>query len=50
MKARQHMHIIVFTSTRRYVNRDEMVLSWVRQTESFVLREFEKCSLSRNGL
>jgi hypothetical protein len=50
MKAREHMHIIAFTSTRSYVDRDEMVFSWVRQTESFVLRKLKKSGLSRSGL
>lgn len=50
MKARQHVHTLVFTSTRSYVDRDEMIFSWVRQTESFVLRELKKSSLSRGGL
>jgi hypothetical protein len=50
MKARQHMHVIVFTSVRGYVYEDEMVLSWVRQPEAFVLCERNKCGLPRNGL
>ncbi len=50
MKARQNVHVTVFTSTRGYVNRDEMLFSWVRQSETFVLREPNKCSLPRNGL
>lgn len=50
MKARQHVHVAVFTSTRGYVDGDEMVLSWVCLPEAFVLRERNKCGLPRNGL
>jgi hypothetical protein len=50
INARQHVHVTVFTSTRGYVDRDEVVLSWVRQPKAFVLREGNKCCLPRNGL
>jgi len=44
------VHATVFTSTRGYVDRDEVILSWVRLPEAFVLREGNKCCLPRNGL
>jgi hypothetical protein len=44
------MDVTLFTSTRGYVDRDEVVLPWVRQSEAFVLREGNKCCLPRNGL
>jgi hypothetical protein len=44
------MHVTVFTSTRGYIDGDEMVLSWVRQPEGFVVRERNKCGLPSSGL
>jgi hypothetical protein len=50
INARQHVHVTLFTSTRGYVDRDEVLLSWVRQPEAFVIREGNKSCLPRNGL
>ena len=50
INTRQHVHATVFTSTRGYVDRNKMILSWVRQPEAFVLREGNKCCLPRNRL
>ena len=44
------MHVTLFTSTGGYIERDEVILSWVRQPEAFVLRESNKCCLPRYGL
>ena len=50
INARQHVYVTVFASTRGYVDRDEVVLSWVRQPKAFVLRESNKCCLPCHGL
>lgn len=50
INATQYVHVTLFTSTGSYVDRDEVILSWVRQPEAFVLREGNKCCLPRYGL
>jgi hypothetical protein len=50
IQARQHVRVTVFDSTCSYVDRDKMLLSWVRKEETFVLCECKKCRPPRNGL